>query len=434
MTKKILTLGAVFAILAAVPAFAAQSRLTEFHKSGVKLSGDGTLNIKFPNGLLVTGTVLSSTGAPLKNATVFAGDAAEQFAGFMGVTDAAGKFAVPVQAGTKIVMITPPTSASVDPARFSRLVPKRIENVVVAKDKGLGAVKLKNGFILSGSIAPPAGTPALKTLSPALYIYPAQGLMIVNSAQTGGSHQGINDRYAVALPAGSYRIWAAAGAQTQSQQVVPMQPALLPVKVSRDTVKNIVLPKGAHSLSGAVTDAANTKLNGFLLVVAQGGAFDGGVFAYAFVSNGVFGIDPNLNQKILFLPAGRYKLVFLPLDYTSDKYKGRATVTYYDLTMPSAAKTLALVAANGFVLSGKATDTAGKAVVALITASDKGAQPGLDLLTGNMMMAISDEKGSYRISLPADTLNIQAYPLLDTPLSAQFEALRQPAGTASEGR
>jgi hypothetical protein len=372
------------------------------------------MDIKFPNGYFVKGTVLSSTGAPLKSVSVFVGDAAEEFSGYFGTTDAAGKFSIPVQPGTKYVRISPPASTSVDPARFSRLLEKTVENITVSKDTGIGAVKLRNGFILSGKIDAPAGTPALKSFSPSIAIYPAKDLMVVNYAQTDGAHTGIDDKYAVAVPAGSYRIWTTAGGTTQANQVVAIQPTMLPVKVGKDTVKNIVLPKGRYSLSGTVKDTANTKLSGFLLVVSQSGSFEGGVFAYGIVDEGVFGIDPKLNQKTLFLPPGQYRLMFLPLLYISPDYKGRATVTYFDLTMPASAKTLSLVAENGFILSGKATDAGGKAMPAIIAASNKNAQLGLDLLSTNMMIGLSDEKGNYRIALPADTLNVQAFPVPQT--------------------
>ena len=129
------------------------------------------------------------------------------------------------------------------------------------------------------------------------------------------------------------------------------------------------------------------------------------------VDEGVFGIESEFNQKNLFLPSGNYTLVFVPLSYISADYKGKATISYFNLAMPAAAKTQALVAKNGFVVTGKATDAGGKAVAAIIMASNNKALLDLDFLSLNIMIAVPDKNGNYRFALPADTFNIQAIPL-----------------------
>jgi len=411
MHKKILALFAVLAILAVIPIFAAQSRSTEFHKTGLKISKNLTLNIKFPNGYFLKGTVQASTGAALEGAIVFVIDASEKYSGYLGATDEAGKFSIPVQAGKKYLRIVPPSSDSVDPSKFSRLLEKTVDNINVTKDTTISPAKLKNGYILSGKVDPPAGTGALKTFSPSIEIFPTNSMELFAAAQTDGPNNDILNKYAVALPAGSYRIVAFAGGATTTPQIIPMLPKIIPVKISKDTVKNITMPKGGYLLSGTVKDSSNTKLDGFLFIIPKSGNFKDGVLALCGVSKGVFGYDTDLNLKNLIIPSGSYTLMFVPTVYMSTEYKGKATVSYFDLTMPAVAKTLALVAKNGFVVSGKGTDANGKAMQAIILASNKNAQISLNLLGMNLMFTISDDKGNYRFALPADTFNIQALPI-----------------------
>jgi len=411
MYKKIPALLAVLAILAVIPIFAAQSRSTEFHKTGLKISKNLTFNIKFPNGYFLKGTVQGPTGAAVEEAFVFVIDASEKYSGYLGATDKAGKFSIPVQAGKKYLRIAPPISESVDPARFSRLLEKIVEGINVTKDTTLSPIKLKNGYILSGKVDPPAGSGALKSFGPGIGIFPTNSMELFAAAQTDGPNDDIDNKYAVALPAGSYRMVASANGATAANQIIPMLPRIIPVKISKDTAKNITILKGGYNLSGTVKDSSQTKLDGFLFIIPKSGNFKDGVLALCGVDEGVFGYDTDLNLKNLFLPSGSYTLMFVPTVYMSTEYKGKATVSYFDLTMPAAAKTLALVAKNGFVVSGKGTDANGKAMQAIILASNKNAQISLNLLGINLMFAVSDTKGSYRFALPADTFNLQALPI-----------------------
>jgi len=421
MSKKLLALFAVLAILVLIPVFAAQSRTTEYHVKGRKIAKDTTLNMTLPDGKFLTGTIKGPTGAVVKGASVFVGDAADRFSGFAGVTDTAGKFSVPVQPGTKYLVVGPPASASVDPSKFSRLLDKTVEGINVSKDTAYGNVNLQNGFILSGKVDPPAGTATPFLFIPSIQIFLKKKLTLVDVAQTGGTNQAILNKYAVALPAGTYRLLSRATALTQAFQAVPMLPKLDQVKVSKDTVKNIAMAKGGYSFSGTLKDASGKGLDGILYIVPKSGVFKGWPIQAITVIKGVFGLMPGMNIADSFVPAGTYTLVFIPYGFTTVGYSGKATITYFDLTMPAAAKTQALVAKNGFVVSGKVVDANGKAAKAAITAFSSGAPLNVDLLGLNFAFAQTDGKGQYRFTLPAGTFNIMA-----TPTASSAAAARRP--------
>ncbi|MCJ7586718.1 MAG: carboxypeptidase-like regulatory domain-containing protein [Candidatus Aminicenantes bacterium] len=411
MSKKLVALFAILAILVLIPLFAAQSRTTEYHKAGQKIANDTTFNITLPDGYFLTGTVKGLTGAVVKAASVYVGDATDRFSGFAGVTDTAGKFSVPVQPGTKYLVVGPPASASVDPSKFSRLLNKTVEGINVTKDTAYGDVALQNGYILSGKVDPPAGTATPFLFIPSIQIFLTNSLTMVDVAQTGGTSQAILNKYAVALPAGTYRIMSRATALTQAFQAVPMLPKLDQVNISKDTVKNIAMAKGGYSFSGTLKDASGKGLDGILYVVPKTGVFKGWPIQAMIAIKGVFGLMPGMNIPDTFIPAGTYVLVFIPFGYTTTGYAGKATVTYFDLTMPAVAKTQALVAKNGFVVSGKVVDAKGKAAKATITAFSSGAPLNVDLLGLNFAFAQTDSKGQYRFALPAGTFNIMATPI-----------------------
>ena len=421
MNKKILALLIVLSILTVMPAFAAQSRTTEYHRTGLKISATTALNITLPDGFFVTGLV-KAHGNPVKNATLFIGDAADGYSGFSGATDAAGRFSVPVQPGNKILIVSPPASASLNPAQFSRLVNRTVTGLNFAADTSVGELELENGYILSGKVSPPAGG-ALFMFTPIVDIFPSTGLAMIDVAQVGGTNQLIPDKYAVALPPGAYRILTRAAGATMTFQGVPMLPRQDKVSISKNTVKNIALAKGGFPFSGTVKDTAKKGLDGALYIIPKAGVFKGWPIQAGLVVKGVFGVLPGVNVKNLFLPAGQYLLVFMPTMYLTTGYTGRATVTYANLIMPAAAKTLALVAANGVVVSGKTTDARGKAMKALITAYKANAPLGVDGLELNFMAAASNAKGVYRFALPADTFNLYAFPFSTTAAASKPDAL-----------
>jgi len=422
MSQKFSALFFTLAVLALGPVFAAQSRTTEFHQTGLKIAATTTFNITLPDGFFVTGLV-KAHGTPVKNATLFIGDAADGYSGFSGTTDAAGQFSVPVQAGNKILIVNPPASASLNPAQFSRLVNRTVTGLSFVADTSVGELELENGYILSGKVSPPAGGGALFMFTPVIDIFPSTGLGMIDIAQVGGTNQLIPDKYAVALPIGSYRILTRAAGATMTFQGLPMLPRQDKVSISKNTVKNIVMAKGGFSFSGTVKDTAKKGLDGALYIIPKTGVFKGWPIQAGLVVKGVFGVLPGLNVKSLFIPAGQYLLVFMPTVYLTTGYTGRATVTYANLTMPAAAKTLALVAANGIVVSGKTTDARGAAMKALITAYKANAPLGVDGLELNFMAAASNAKGVYRFALPVDTFNLYAFPFSTTAMARKSEEL-----------
>lgn len=425
MNKKIVALFVVLAFLAVIPVFAAQSRTTEYHKTGQKISADTTLNITLPDGYFVTGTIKGPTGAVVKGASVYIGDATDQYSGFSGVADASGKFSVPVQAGNKYLGVAPPASASVDPSKFSRLLSKIQLGVSITKDTAVGDITLQNGFILSGKVDPPAGSGTLMIFMPYIEIFPPTSLTPVGIAQVGGTSQLLLNKYAAALPAGSYRLLSRAVGSTMMGQYVPMLPKTDSVKISKDTVKNLVMLKGGYSLSGTVKDAAGKGLDGILFIIPKSGTFKGWDIQETVVLKGSFGVLTGLNSKTTFIPAGSYMLVFVPIGFEMNTYTGKATVTSFDLTMPAAAKTLALVAKNGFVVTGKITDAKSKAMSAIITAFNPTAPLNIDLLGLNFMVGATNTKGVYRFTLPAGTYNLFSVPGSATAAQKPEEMLRR---------
>lgn len=417
MRESLFAIFTVLAVVAAGAAEAAQSRTTEYHKKSLKITKETPLNIKLPDGLFVTGTVKGPNGAAVKDAAVFVGNATEGFGGLGGVTNAAGGFSIPVQPGRKLVTVTPPSGPSPSPASFSRLLPKTLGELTVSGDTAVGVVSLANGFILSGRIDPPAGSGTLLMFSPFMEIFPVKSLALVRVAQVSGTNPLISNLYAAALPAGTYRLLTRATGSNMLGQSVQMLPRVDKVKVTKDTVKNIVMPSGGYSLSGTVKDAAGKALDGALYAIPKSGALKGWDIQAMPVVKGSFGIIPVLNVKNAFLPAGPYLLLFVPTGHLMNTYTGKATVTSYDLTMPAAAKTLALVAKNGFVVSGKVTDARGKTAKAAIVAFKPMAPLNVDMLGLNFMLAATNAKGIFRFCLPADTFNLYAFPST-TPATA----------------
>lgn len=424
MNKKTLVSAIVLTVLAAAPAFAVQSRTTEYHRTGLKISATTALNITLPDGFFVTGLV-KANGKPVKNATLFIGDAADGYSGFSGVTDAAGRFSIPVQPGSKILVLNPPPSASLNPAQFSRLVTRTFTGFSFAADASVGELELENGYILSGKVSPPAGGGSLFMFSPVVNVFPATGLAMVGTAQVGGgTNPLVQDKYAIAVPPGTYRILTrAAGASLTTFQGLPMLPRQDKVTLTKNTVKNITLAKGGFPFSGTVKDSAKKGLDGALYIIPKTGVFKGWPIQAGLVVKGVFGVLPGVNIKNLYIPAGQYLLVFMPTVYLTTGYTGRATVTYANLTMPPAAKTLALVAANGIIVSGKTTDARGIPMKAFVTAFKANAPLGVDGLELNFMAAASNAKGVYRFALPADTFNVYALPFSTTAGAEKPEAL-----------
>ena len=399
-----------------VPQFgiAAQSRTTEFHKLKEKITVDKVMNIPLPDGYFLSGIVKDASGVPVKNAWVRAANSDMGF-GWGTATDAAGLFSYPVQKGSYSVIVTPPLSASIDPAAFSRLVPTTVEGVSVVNDTNLGEIKLQNGYILSGKIKPPAGTIGL--FAGTLMAFPSSGPnSTIFAAQFGSGSDTM--KYAMAVPAGSYKlILIPIMVFNSTHQTIPMTFKTDKVTISKDTVKNIKGPKG-FKIWGTVKDTGNTALSGVLAVFQKMNPFVKGMIITEFiVMNGSYSG---------YLPAGNFTLVFLPYPPVNTGYKGKATKTSFNLTMPSSDKRLNLVAQNGVMFSGKVMDARNQIVKSADVGVIKtGASTSTKPADWLWYITSTDSKGQYRLPLPRDTYDIHAMPLSQTTALAPMEIFRQ---------
>jgi hypothetical protein len=417
--KKVIYGSLVLVFLVAQFGIAAQSRTTEFHKLKEKITSDKVMNITLPDGYFLSGIVKDTAGTPLNKASVFALSSDGYLGWGGGETDAKGKFSFPLQAGNYTVGAGPHKNFPVDPSKFSRLLPATVENVAVANDTGMGEIKLLNGYILSGKVDPPPGTGALSLFSSLLQIFPSGSQLPSAIAQQGGNIPIIN-KYAVALPAGTYTLLVWASGMTSTPQYIPMTYKSAKVKVSKDTVKNFVMPRGGYRIWGTVKDTGNVGLDGVLYFIPKSGPFNKWFVQMNFSLQGSFG-----NILYCYLAPGNYTVMFVPYMYIEAGYKGKATVSYYDLTMSAADKMLNLVAKNGVVLSGKITDAKKRAVKSGAVFALKSGMIYSNLSDWDLMIASPDSKGQYRLPLPPDTYNIYAVPHMQETALTPTEILRQ---------
>ncbi|MEW6366076.1 MAG: carboxypeptidase-like regulatory domain-containing protein [Acidobacteriota bacterium] len=344
----------VIAFFAVLPVDGAASRTTEFHQIGLPVPSDKVLNITLPDGYFLSGIVKDANGAVLKSADVMATGEDDGMFGGWGTTDAAGKFSFPVQSGSYNVQADPPAGTSVDPKKFSRLLPQDVDNIAVNGDTAMGEIRLINGYILSGQVKPPSGTLAI--FSGVLAAFSNDNTQTA-SAQFGTGTE--TAKFAVALPAGSYKLllWPMFGFDSAFQPVA-MTYKTDKVTITKDTVKNMTAPKG-YKLSGTVKDTASAALDGVIYIFKKSGAYVPGMYMMFFAV-----VDGRYEG---YLAPGTYDLLFVPFIDTT--YKGKASRMLSALTMPAAAKVVNLVPPNGVVLSGKVTDARKKVV--------KGASVGL---------------------------------------------------------
>lgn len=378
---------------------AAPARTTEFHKLKQPISADRVWNITLPDGYFLSGTLKDTLGLPLKGAFVEAANPDIGF-GWEGVTDAAGVFSLPLQKALYSVYFTPPGSSSVNPATFPRLLPSTVDGVAVAGDTSMGEVQLRNGFVMSGKIAPPSGTMGM--FAGSLMAFPQGGAPSAIFAARFGS--GLDStKYAMALPPGSYKlILMPLMAYSGTYQAVPMTFKTDKAAVSGDLVKNIKAPKG-YRLRGTVKDSGKTALGGVLAVFQKNNPYVKGMFVMqlSVMKGGYSG----------YLPPGNYTLVFLPSGSMTPGYKGKAAKSSFDLVMPAADKTLNLVAQNGVVVSGKIVDARNRIVksggIGLIKTNAAASLKPADWI---WILASTDSKGQYRLTAPPDTYDVHAIP------------------------
>ena len=411
----------ILAFLVAQFGITAQSRTTEFHKLKVKITSDKAMNIKLPYGYFLSGIVKDAVGAPVKNAWV---RAANPDIGFPwgDATDATGMFSYPVQKGSYSVIAAPPLSASIDPAAFSRLLPKTVEDISVANDTDMGEIKLQNGYIMRGKVNPPSGTIGL--LTGVLMAFPSNGPnSTIFAAQFGSGSDTM--KYAMAVPAGSYKlILIPLMVFNNTHQTIPMTFKTDKVTISKDTVKNIKAPKG-YKIWGTVKDAGNTALSGVLAVFQKRNPYVKGMIITEFyVMNGIYSG---------YLPAGSFTLVFVPYPPVNTGYKGKATKTSFNLTMPASDKQLNLVAQNGVVISGQFKDARNNIIssadIGIIKTSAAASEKPGDWF---WLITSTDSKGQYRLPVPRDTYDIHAMPLSQTTALAPMEIFRLNNGDASQ--
>lgn len=405
-----------FILALLVPPFgiAAQSRTTEFHKLKQKITVDQVMNIKLPDGYFLSGIVKNASGLPVKNAYVRAVNPDVGF-GLGDTTDATGLFSYPVQKGSYSVIVDPPLSSSINPASFSRLLPKTVEGVSVSNDMDMGEINLQNGYILSGKVKPPAGTIGL--FAGMLMAFPSNGPNTTFFAAQFGSGSDTM-KYAMAVPAGSYKLLLIPlMVFSSAHQTIPMTFKTDKVTISQDALKTIKGPKG-FKIWGTVKDTGNIALSGVLSVFQKINPYiKGMIIAEVTVMNGSYSG---------YLPAGNYTLVFLPYPPLNTGYKGKATKTSFSLTMPSSDKQLNLAAQNGVIFSGKVMDARNQIVksadVGVIKSGGSASTKPADWI---WYITSTDSKGQYRLPLPKDTYDVYAIPLSQTAAFAPMEIFRQ---------
>lgn len=380
---------------------AAASKTTEYHLLGTPLTADKVLNIVLPDGVFLSGYVKDQSGKPVVNAFVGAALTDDNVTTLGGYTDASGKFTFPVQPGTYGIVLSPPTSDSVAPSKFSRLVSTKKDGVTVTGDTSAGTITMPAGNIWSGKVLPPSGT--LGFLSAILWTF--QGGTLGWHAAQFGTGLAESTQFAIALPSGSYKaVLLPLQAYTGTYTPIPAGYATSKFTISGDKVMNMKLKKG-YKLSGTVKDSAGTGMEGLLWIYQKSAAFVEDVYVgIGYVADGKYET---------YLPNGSYSVVFLPV-VTDTPYNGKGTRTEIDVVMPAGSKTMDIVADNGVVLSGKITDAKKKlAKGATVMARDVAQDPwGVNQVV-YAGFTWTTNKGQYRFTLPQGTYDILSFPDVD---------------------
>lgn len=399
-------------ILGAHGVGAVVSKTTEYHALSESFTADATRNIILPDGVFATGFVKDSSGRPVVGAFVAAGQLQSQVAAVGAKTDNTGKFTIPVQPGTYTFYATPPSSASVAPSAFSRLLRGKLENISATADTSVGTITLQNGFILSGKIGAPSGP--LGLFSGILWTFPTAGGPIGFQAAQFGSTPSTTTQYAIALGAGSYKsVLSPLFAYTSTFQTAPLTYTTTNFTINSDKTMDLKLRNG-YMLSGTVRDAAGKSVKGIVWIYQKGAAVEPGVYVAAgFVANGTYKI---------FLPKGSFSAVFVPVQ--DPAYTGRAAMTSQDVTMGTANKTLNFTARNGVVLTGTVTNTGHKAMKSSgVMLRGSGNNPWGPSQITYAAFASTTASGKYRVVVPAGTYDLIAYP--STTGAASLELVRQ---------
>lgn len=388
-------------LAAAMPLQAAAPKSAEYHRLGVTLAADKTMNMVLPDGAMLSGLVKDVNGNPVKGSYVGAVLTEGIVPAVGGFTDSTGAFSFPVQPGTYEVRASSPISTSWSPSTFSHLLPSDLQSVSVPGNMSIGTLLLPNGSILSGKLLPPSGTFGL--FSGALWTIPTSGdIQAIRGAQFSTTAPG---QYAVALPNGTYKVRALPIlGYSSSFEVIPASLATSTVSITGDKTLNLKLKKGYH-LTGSVTESAKRKLDGGLFIFQRGSPFIQAFFVgWGLVVGGV--ID-------MYLPSGSFNAVFVPVLDTT--YTGRAIRTGINFTMPAGNMTLNIPVADGVILSGKLTDAKKKVVKSatiIVRESDDPLGPLHAIFGGD---GYTNSKGQYRAVVSAGTYDIIAYPTTSEP-------------------
>lgn len=397
------------AAIAMAGVFAA-SRTTDSVTPSVVITSDRILNITLPNGKLISGRVLDSSGKTVIGAIVQP-VGSDAYIGQATTTGVTGSFQVAIRPGTYRLEVRPPFPKEDSFPALSRLVPTTTGTYSVQSDLSVGDITLPEGFLVSGQVTTTAG--AVTNLFGSLFAIPADGASPWLSTPAVFGTGAASRKYSVAVPAGKWKMFFGGGqAYSSTWSMLPMSSyGAAQATVTKDMTSNVKVPSGSK-LTGTVKDAAGKFLNGALCAAKQGtGTLIDRGFTFAEVMNGKF---------ILYLPAGAYDAAFLPL--FDDSYTGRGTKTVLSFTLTAAAKDLTITADDGVVLSGKIVTAKGKAIkTASLAALPSGADPAS--VAALPIPAKADPKtGAYRICVPAGTYDIHAVPIGFGEFSA-FERL-----------
>lgn len=379
-------------------------RTCDYVQKSVTIALDLRMDIPLPDGHMVSGFVKDSTGKPVVGALVTGVDQ-DGFGSPSSFTNKSGAFSFPVRTGTYDVVAWPPYSTTVDPAKFPRLVRVRVGPFAVADDVETGDMTLLDGYVVSGRVSSDSGT--IDALSSKLLASKREkkGSAVYAARLFAGTEES-ETRYAVALPKGKYSLTLFGTQAFSIPFMYPRKWTLLPacsfvtsdMSVNKDLVRDIKLPRGSE-LSGTVKDKAGRSLHGELYVRVQGGdpAKDGQATLLA-VRNGTF---------VGYMTPGTYDVIFVPTMERS--YLGKATQTITSVTIANAAETLAITAVDGVVVSGRIRDAAGRNVargsVVLIAAGNSLAEA-----EAVPLIAVANDKGSYRLCVPPGEYDLHAGP------------------------
>ena len=393
------------------------SRTTEYHTLKMSLTADKTLNIILPDGVFATGFVKDQNGHPVKGAFVSAMLQEGLVAAVGGYTDATGKFNLAVQpGGTYTFFVTPPTSPSVSPSTFSRLLRNKLENISVTGDTSVGTIVLSNGFILSGKVLSPSGP--LGMFGGVFWTFPATGGSIGFQAAQFGAPPAGSTQYATALAAGSYKsVLIPFLAYSSNFQTTAVTYSTNNFTINSDKTMDLKLRNG-FLLSGTIKDAVGKPLKGFVWIYQKGASYELGVYVAVAISS--------TGKYQTYLPKGNFTAIYIPVQ--DPAYTGRAAMTSQDLAMPAGSKVLNITARNGVILSGKVTDAHNHVMKSSgVMLRGSGNNPWGPSQITYAAFATTTSTGLYRVVVPAGTDDVIAFPQINPtkPKSPEAAALDQ---------